>query len=99
LTAMTSALSANWTSSVSEPARIFLHDPGSFGDVDAFKERFAEVAVGQFGSGWAWLIAEGGKLKVIATPRRRGRCVMSLPALHGQVVHAANRLRRWSALM
>jgi superoxide dismutase, Fe-Mn family len=40
----------------------------SFGDVDAFKKRFAEAAVGQFGSGWAWLIAEGGKLKVIATP-------------------------------
>jgi Fe-Mn family superoxide dismutase len=40
----------------------------SFGDVDAFKERFAEAAVGQFGSGWAWLIAEGGKLEVIATP-------------------------------
>jgi Fe-Mn family superoxide dismutase len=40
----------------------------SFGDFDAFKKRFAEAAVGQFGSGWAWLIAEGGKLKVIATP-------------------------------
>lgn len=40
----------------------------SFGDFDAFKTRFAEAAVGQFGSGWAWLIAEDGKLKVIATP-------------------------------
>jgi superoxide dismutase, Fe-Mn family len=40
----------------------------SFGDLDAFKKRFAAAAVGQFGSGWAWLIAEGGKLKVIATP-------------------------------
>ena len=40
----------------------------SFGDVDAFKKKFAEAAVGQFGSGWALLIAEGGKLKVIATP-------------------------------
>jgi len=29
VTAMTPALSANWTSPVSEPARIFLHDPGS----------------------------------------------------------------------
>ena len=40
----------------------------SFGGYDAFKKTFAEAAVGQFGSGWAWLIAEGGKLKVVATP-------------------------------
>ena len=44
----------------------------SFGDVDTFKKRFAEAAVGQFGSGWAWLIVEGGKLKVIATPDGEG---------------------------
>jgi len=40
----------------------------SFGGYDAFKKKFADAAVGQFGSGWAWLIAEGGKLKVVATP-------------------------------
>ena len=40
----------------------------SFGGYDAFKKTFAEAAVGQFGSGWAWLVAEDGKLKVIATP-------------------------------
>jgi Fe-Mn family superoxide dismutase len=40
----------------------------SFGGYDAFKKTFAEAAVGQFGSGWAWLIAEDGKLKVVATP-------------------------------
>jgi len=40
----------------------------SFGGYDVFKKTFAEAAVGQFGSGWAWLIAQGGKLKVVATP-------------------------------
>jgi len=38
------------------------------GCYEAFKKTFAEAAVGQFGSGWAWLIAEDGKLKVVATP-------------------------------
>ncbi len=41
----------------------------SFGSVDAFKEQFTAKAVGQFGSGWAWLVANsGGKLEVTSTP-------------------------------
>ena len=40
----------------------------SFGDYDTFKKAFVAAAVGQFGSGWAWLIADGGILKVVATP-------------------------------
>jgi Fe-Mn family superoxide dismutase len=32
-----------------------------------FKEDFTAAAVGQFGSGWAWLVAEGGKLKITKT--------------------------------
>jgi Fe-Mn family superoxide dismutase len=40
----------------------------SFGSYEAFKKQLAEAAVGQFGSGWAWLVAEGGKLKVVKTP-------------------------------
>lgn len=40
-----------------------------FGSVQDFKSRFAEVASGQFGSGWAWLVLDAdGRLKVESTP-------------------------------
>lgn len=38
-----------------------------FGGLDKFKEEFKNAAVTQFGSGWAWLVVEGGKLKVTKT--------------------------------
>jgi superoxide dismutase, Fe-Mn family len=39
----------------------------SFGSVDKCKKELSSTAVGQFGSGWAWLVQEGDKLKVIKT--------------------------------
>ncbi len=39
-----------------------------FGSFDNFKKEFASTAVGQFGSGWAWLVAEAGALKIVKTP-------------------------------
>jgi Fe-Mn family superoxide dismutase len=39
----------------------------AFGSIDNFRKEFAEAAVSQFGSGWAWLVAEGGTLKVVKT--------------------------------
>jgi Fe-Mn family superoxide dismutase len=39
----------------------------SFGSVDACKKELANAAVGQFGSGWAWLVQDGEKLKVLKT--------------------------------
>ena len=40
----------------------------AFGSVDAMKEEFAAAGAGQFGSGWAWLVADGGgALKVTKT--------------------------------
>jgi len=39
----------------------------AFGSFDKFKKEFSEAAVSQFGSGWAWLVDEGGKLKVVKT--------------------------------
>jgi len=39
----------------------------NFGSVDSFKEEFGKAALGQFGSGWAWLMSEQGKLKILTT--------------------------------
>jgi Fe-Mn family superoxide dismutase len=39
----------------------------AFGSVDACRKEFSAAAVGQFGSGWAWLAARAGKLEIIKT--------------------------------
>lgn len=40
----------------------------SFGSVEEFRTAFVQAGVGQFGSGWCWLVHEGGSLKVTKTP-------------------------------
>ena len=45
-------------------AQMIESDLGGF---DQFKKDFAQAGVTQFGSGWAWLVAEGGKLKIVKT--------------------------------
>ena len=42
----------------------------SFGGFDKLKEQFAAAAAGRFGSGWAWLLNEGGKLSITSTPNQ-----------------------------
>ena len=42
----------------------------SFGDFSKFKEQFAAAAAGRFGSGWAWLVDDGGKLSITSTPNQ-----------------------------
>lgn len=41
-----------------------------FGSLDAFKVEFKKAAMGRFGSGWAWLVLDGEKLKVVSTPNQ-----------------------------
>ena len=49
-----------------------------FGSFDAFKDAFKQAATTQFGSGWAWLVLDGDKLKVTKTANA------DLPLAHGQ---------------
>jgi len=49
-----------------------------FGSYEKFVEEFKNACVTQFGSGWGWLVAEGGAVKVSKTPNA------DLPMAHGQ---------------
>ncbi|MGG1664301.1 superoxide dismutase [Brevibacillus sp. NRS-1366] len=42
----------------------------AFGSFDNFKAEFAKAATTRFGSGWAWLTAEGGKVAITSTPNQ-----------------------------
>ena len=42
----------------------------TFGGFDKFKEEFTKAATTRFGSGWAWLIKDGGKLSIISLPNQ-----------------------------
>ena len=42
----------------------------SFGSFDKLKEQFKAAAAGRFGSGWAWVVDNGGKLAVESTPNQ-----------------------------
>lgn len=40
----------------------------AFGSYEKFAEQFKAAAVARFGSGWGWLVLDGGELKIISTP-------------------------------
>jgi Fe-Mn family superoxide dismutase len=50
----------------------------AFGSFDEFKTQFEANGVGQFGSGWTWLVVDGGQLKLTKTPNQDS------PVLDGQ---------------
>lgn len=52
------------------PAALAAKIEADFGSVDAFKEKFEATAIGQFGSGWAWLVDNNGTLEVVGTPNQ-----------------------------
>jgi superoxide dismutase, Fe-Mn family len=42
----------------------------AFGGFDKFKEEFKKAAVGRFGSGWAWVVNNGGKIAIESSPNQ-----------------------------
>jgi Fe-Mn family superoxide dismutase len=68
-----------------QPSGKLKHDiDRDFGSLDDFKQQFAEEGVAQFGSGWVWLMADGGKLAIektadADTPMAHGkRCLLTI---------------------
>ncbi|WP_122465822.1 MULTISPECIES: superoxide dismutase [Brevundimonas] len=59
------------------------------GGLDKFKEDFNAAGAGQFGSGWAWLIVQDGKLKVTSTPNQDNP-LMDVADEQGDVVLGAD---------
>ncbi|UCZ54542.1 superoxide dismutase [Bacillus shivajii] len=51
---------------------------GAFGSFDKFKEEFKNAALTRFGSGWAWLVVNNGKVEVTSTPNQ------DTPIMEGQ---------------
>ena len=50
-----------------------------FGSVDQMKNDFINAGIGQFGSGWCWLVLNNGKLQVTKTPNAEN------PIVHGHI--------------
>ena len=73
-----------------------------FGSYDKFAEQFAAAATGQFGSGWAWLVEDKGKLAIVTTsnadtPMARGtRCLLTVDVWeHAYYVDYRNQRERY----
>lgn len=65
-----------------EPPAVLLQKiVASFGSLDACKKEFSSAAVSQFGSGWAWLVLDGDKLKVIKTANADNPLTMGMKPL------------------
>ncbi|MBJ7347393.1 MAG: superoxide dismutase [Thermoleophilaceae bacterium] len=58
----------------------------AFGSFDAFKEQFEAAGVGQFGSGWAWLIVDGGTLAITSTANQDNPITAGKTAILGNDV-------------
>jgi len=73
-----------------------------FGSYDKFADAFSQAAIGQFASGWAWLVEKGGKLEVTTTgnadtPMAHGiRCLLTVDVWeHAYYVDYRNERERY----
>lgn len=57
----------------------------AFGSVDAFKKEFEKLSASVFGSGWAWLIIENGKLRIVSTPNQ-DNTLMDISPVQGRPI-------------
>jgi len=55
----------------------------AFGGFDDFKGKFSDAAGGVFGSGWAWLVVDGGQLKIVQRPNQDSPLMDGLAPLLG----------------
>ncbi|MCM0647985.1 superoxide dismutase [Clostridium swellfunianum] len=55
----------------------------NFGSFENFKKDFKAAALGQFGSGWAWLIKDKDKLKIISTPNQDSPMMIGITPIMG----------------
>jgi superoxide dismutase, Fe-Mn family len=85
------------------PAGALLHRlEKDFGSTEKFADAFGQAAIGQFGSGWAWLVDKGGRLEVMATanadtPMAHGiRCLLTVDVWeHAYYVDYRNERERY----
>jgi len=85
------------------PAGALLHRvEKAFGSYDKFADEFSKAAIGQFGSGWAWLVEKDGKLEVTTsgnadTPMAHGiRCLLAVDVWeHAYYVDYRNERERY----
>ena len=75
---------------------------GDFGSYERFAEQLGAAAAAQFGSGWAWLVEEGGKLAIVTTsnadtPMARGtKCLLTIDVWeHAYYVDYRNQRERY----
>lgn len=69
-----------------------------FGSYDAFREAFRKAALGVFGSGYAWLVTERGRLRILTTPNQNSPVQQRLcPVLTVDVWEHAYYLKHYNA--
>jgi Fe-Mn family superoxide dismutase len=65
-----------------------------FGSFSRFQTQFNEAGTKRFGSGWVWLVSDGGRLRILSTPNQDNPMMMGLfPILGNDVWEHAYYLR------